>query len=335
MCCDLAGGGAERMVLDLCTRASPGFDHAVAPVHPTGSLRGSFEAAGVPLYDLGRVRGRPGGRAVLRLAQLVGGFDIVHTHLWAGDTWGRLAAGLARHPAVVTTEHNTRSEDPWRQRLSAALHPLSRVVVGVSEAAAEVARASGVPEHKLRVIHNGVDLARFSPAELPERPLRVVLGVGRLVPQKGFDLLAQAVSRVPALRLELLGEGPQAASLEAAGARLHGWREDVRPLLARADVVVLPSRWEGFGLVALEAMASRRPVVATAVPGLREVVGDAALVVPPEDVEALVAALELLGRDAGLRRRLAEGGPARAAHFSIEDSVLAYQQLYLSLLTTT
>lgn len=333
--CDLAGGGAERLVLDLCRRASPGFQHAVAPVHRTGPLREALLAAGVPVLDLDRRRGRPGLRAILRLARQVGGFDVVHTHLWAGDTWGRLGAALGGQRRVLCTEHNTRPEDPWRQRLSVALHPLCRAVVGVSGAAADLSARSGVPAHKLRVIPNGVDLDRFPPRSLPQGPPRVVLGVGRLVPQKGFDLLARAVRQVPGLRLELVGEGPMAAALAAEGAVLRGWESDVAPRLRSADVVVIPSRWEGFGLVAVEAMASGVPVIATSIPGLDEVVGDAALRVPAQDVGALADALRRLVDEPDLRVRLARAGPPQAARFGIRRTVAAYEELYRELVAAS
>ncbi|NOY25309.1 MAG: glycosyltransferase [Oligoflexia bacterium] len=333
--CDLAGGGAERLVLELCSRASPGFRHAVAPVHATGALRPAFRAAGVQILDLDRRRGWPGGTAILRLARLARGFDIVHTHLWAGDTWGRMGAALAHHPVVVTTEHNTRPESAWRRRLSVGMHPLSQRIVAVSEAVSRSLLEGGVPASKVQVIPNGVDLGRFSPAPPRLTAPRRVLGIGRLVPQKGFDLLAEAVARCPGLQLDLLGEGPQAPALRAAGAHLLGWRADVRPALAAADLIVIPSRWEGFGLVAVEAMASGLPVIVTDVPGLRDVVGEAALAVPPQDVEALVGALRRLSVDAELRSRLARAGPARARAFSIQACVGTYETLYAELLTAT
>jgi len=330
--CDLAGGGAERMVLELARRSSPGFVHHVAPLHATGSLRPAFQAAGVPIHDLRRVRGRPGLRATLRLAALCRDYDLVHTHLWAGDTWGRLGAGLAQHPAVVVTEHNTRAEAPWRQALSVRLHPLCRVVVAVSPAAAEGLVAAGLPPDRIRVIANGIDLDRFRPLPPRSGPPRVVLGLGRLEPQKGFDLAARAVAGLPGLRLVLAGEGSQGPALAAAGALLRGWQPDVLPLLAEADIVVVPSRWEGFGLAAVEALACGLPVVAADVPGLREVVGDAALLVPPEDPVALAGALRRLVEEPALRARLAQAGPVQAARFSLDATVAAYEALYSSLL---
>lgn len=331
--CDLAGGGAERLVLDLCRRSSPAFQHAVAPLHRTGRLRASFQDAGIPIHDLGRWRGGPGLLAVGRIARLSRQFDIVHTHLWAGDLWGRLGAGLAGHRAVLSTEHNTRPEDSWRQALGVALSPLSRRVVAVSEAAREVLLSAGVAPARVAVIDNGVDLARFRPAPRPHGQIRTVLAIGRLVPQKGFDLLVQAMAGLPELDLLIVGEGPQAPLLRAPRVELRGWVPDVPALLAQAELVVVPSRWEGFGLVAVEAMAAGVPVIASDVPGLREVLGEAAVRVPAGDARALQEAIGAVAADPERRRRMQEEGLRQAARFGIEASVAAYERLYVELLT--
>jgi glycosyltransferase involved in cell wall biosynthesis len=107
--------------------------------------------------------------------------------------------------------------------------------------------------------------------------------------------------------------------------------EDPWPLLAEADIVAIPSRWEGFGLVAVEAMAAGVPVVASAVGGLVDVVGDAGILVPPEDPQALGAALQRLHEDAALRARLASRGRARARRWDIRETACAYEALYRSL----
>jgi glycosyltransferase involved in cell wall biosynthesis len=333
--CDLAGGGAERLVLDLCRRASPGFAHAVAPLHPTGSLRASFQQAGIPIHDLGRWRGGPGLLALGRIARLSRRFDLVHTHLWAGDVWGRLGAGLAAHPAVVGTEHNTRPEASWRQALAARLAPLSHRIVAVSEAARQGLLAAGVAPARLRVIENGVDLARFTPAPRARGRVRRVLAIGRLVPQKGFDLLVQAMAGLPELELRIVGEGPQADQLRGPQVELRGWVPDVPALLSQAELVVVPSRWEGFGLVAVEAMASGVPVIASDVPGLREVLGEAAVRVPPGDVRALREAIAAVAADPVRRLRMQEEGLAQASRFRIEACVAAYEALYAELLTAS
>lgn len=331
--CDLAGGGAERLVLDLCRRASPGVRHEVAPLHSTGILRAEFVAAGVPIHDLGRWRGGPGLLALRRIAHLSRGFDLVHTHLWAGDVWGRVGAALAGHAAVVGTEHNTRPEASWRQAVSTALSPLSRRIVAVSGAAAEVLIAAGVSPARIRVIENGIDLRRFSSAPEAAGQVRRVLAIGRLVPQKGFDLLVAAMSGLPDLELSIVGAGPEALNLAGPRVELAGFVADVPGRLARAELLVVPSRWEGFGLVAVEAMASGVPVIASDIPGLREVVGDAAALFPAGDVGALRRLIAELAADPHRRRRMQEAGRRQAARFGIEACVAAYEALYREVLT--
>ena len=193
------------------------------------------------------------------------------------------------------------------------------VCVGAGEAAH--GRARGV-RGRYAVIRNGVDLDRFRPATDGERlaararvgidpgvPLAVC--VGRVTPQKGQDVLVAAWplvrQRCPGARLCLVGDGDLVPRIRArcpTGVRLCGAVQDVRPWYAAADLVVLPSRWEGLPLTLVEALACGRPVVAAAVPGLAEVVpADAGALVPPEDPVALAAAIA---------QRLGDGDRLRA-----------------------
>lgn len=324
--CDLSGGGAERLVLDICRYGT--FNNSVAAIHSGGALTGAFAAAQVSVRCLDRIRGRPGLMATARLARWASEADIVHTHLWAGDFWGRSAALLARRP-VITTEHNTRGDTPARRRIWTAMAPLSDRIVCVSQAASQTLQQSGVSSSRLTVIENGIDLERFSPGRLQKE--RHILAVGRLTRQKGFDVLIDALRGVQA-RTTILGEGEERAGLESRAAGLSitlpGWTADIRPHLAQASVLVIPSRWEGFGLIAAEAMASGVPVVASRVDGLIEVVGDAGVLVPPEDADALRVALTQLLGDHELRERLRQKGLERASRFSIQRTVAAYEALY-------
>ena len=327
------------MVLDLCRYAAPDIRPRVVTVHAGGALSGAFAAAGVPVACAGRRRGRPGLRAVVRLARALDGAHLVHTHLWAGDTWGRLAACARPDLPLVRTEHNVAAEPGrWRRWVGAGLASRTTCAVGVSAAAAAYARALPHPERDIRCIPNGVDLARFPP--LPPAPLLPggrlsVLGVGRLVPQKGFDLLVRAAAGLP-VELTLAGEGPDAAALAALardlGVELHlpGWRPQLGPLLAAAHIVAIPSRWEGFGLVAVEALASRRAILASDAPPLPALIGDAGRCVARGRVDPLRAALEGL-LQAPLRDACASAGPARAAGWSVRTTVIAYEELYRDL----
>ena len=314
--CDLSPGGAERVVLALCRHASPEVQAGVVTVQGLGALEGAFAAAGVPVVAAGREAGTLGIPALRRIAGEIADADIVHTHLFAGDTWGRLAAMLARKRAVVTTEHNVDPDEPWRRLVRHALAPVSTVVVAVSEAAARATLGRDI-----RVVPNGVDLAPFS---APHVGGAGVLAIGRRVPQKGFDVLCDALP--PCLRLRVAGDGPFTRDLP--NVEWLGLRDDIPALLSAADVVAIPSRWEGFGLVAVEAMAAGTAIVASAVGGLAEVLGDAALLVPPEDPAALRAAIQRLMADPTLRRELGQRGRERAQRFEVGRMVRAYEAIY-------
>jgi glycosyltransferase involved in cell wall biosynthesis len=246
------------------------------------------------------------------------GADLVHAH-WLGAGLAALACGK---PFVLQlwgtdVEVARRLRAPARRVVRAA-----RIVICASHALAEDARELGARE--IRVIPSGVDVPEHTgePAEPPE-----VLFVGRLSAEKGILELLQAAD---GMTLAVAGDGPLRAQVPGAlGFVRH---HELAPLYERAAVVAVPSRREGFGVVALEAMASGRPVVASAVGGLLDIVVDGAtgLLVPPGDVPALRAALERLLEDGELRRRLGEAGRERAReHFSwpavADETVRAYE----------
>jgi glycosyltransferase involved in cell wall biosynthesis len=212
-----------------------------------------------------------------------------------------------------------------------------------------------VAPERIRVIWSAVDPEALRPSATRE-VLRAQLGAGpempvllvaaNLVRRKGVDVLLAAVAALaPRSRstLWVAGDGPERAELESAAARLGiaervrflGRRSDVPDLLEACDVFVLPARQEGLGVAALEAMARGRPVVASAVGGLAEIVipERTGLLVPPDDAAALAAALDRLLADPGLARRLGAAGAARVAeHFLAEQMVSAYEALYREIL---
>jgi glycosyltransferase involved in cell wall biosynthesis len=309
---DLAGGGAERLVAAYA-RANP--DVAVATVFGAGPLLGELAGLGAARLTLGERRhGRPSAAAFARLVAAARRADVVHTHLFAGDLWGGLAARVAGRPQV-SHEHNVDvDEGPHVRRARRVSGLLPACAVAVSEAAARHSFA-----RRVRVVPNGVDLGRFT---RPWRGGEGLLAIGRRVPQKGFDLLLQAL---PAgARLRVAGDGPFAPvhpQVEWLGAR-----DDVPDLLVRADALVVPSRWEGFGLAALEGLAAGTPVVAFDVPALRDLLGDAAVLVPAGDVQALAAALVRVLGDEALRATLSGRGRLRAARFALQATFDAWER---------
>jgi glycosyltransferase involved in cell wall biosynthesis len=254
--------------------------------------------------------------------------DLVHTHLVHGDVYG----GLAARAPIVSTKHN---DDPFRRGpfrfFERALTRRARRVICITEALARFNRERvGLPAEKLDVIHYGLDAppeawsADDGPGPAADR--RVVLAICRLEPQKGVDVAMRALPEIvaaePAAMLVVLGEGPQRAELEALAASLGvadatylpGRVGDVSAWLDRAELVVHPVRWEGFGLALLEAMLAKRAVVATRVSSIPEIVvdGETGVVVEPGRADELARAVTQLLADDGRRARLGEAGYTRA-----------------------
>ena len=192
------------------------------------------------------------------------------------------------------------------------------------------------------VIPNGVTPEDFSGNGRPRHQPSYLLAVGRLVPQKGFDVLIDALSSrsLASLELVIAGEGPERAALErlasrmgvASRVRLVGAvdRRRLTELLAGAEVFAFPSRAEPFGIALLEAMAAGVPAVATRAGGVVEFARDMrnALLVPPDDREALAAAIDRIRSDDSLRARLAAAGLETARSFSWRSIAPQYERVY-------
>ncbi len=307
-----------------------------------------FEVREVPLRSDLDVVGLLGLARTLRRS----GADLAHLHTGRATWLGGLAARLVGIPALTTRRMDREVRRGLRTRLVHRV--LTRRTVAISPAVRACLVRGGVPEERLRTIWSAVDPARLAPARAAAQ-VRAELGVaaghllvlalGALVPRKGFDVLLAALARIPDAPWELAiaGEGPlretllaQAQALEIAPrVRLLGRRGDVGDLLGAADLVAMPSRREGLGVAALEALAAGRPLVASAVGGLGEVVveGRSGLLVPPGDVPALAGALRRALEDRALRERLATGGPARIGEgFLATQMVAAYRRLYEEIL---
>jgi phosphatidylinositol alpha-mannosyltransferase len=257
--------------------------------------------------------------AVARTARLVRsrGYDVVHVHEPFLPAACLTAVAAARVP-VVATAHMYRRALLWY----AVFAPLVRlavrrvdVLLAVSAAAAEYARrGTGRPAE---IVPNGIDYAWLASLYGRDRRGGRILFVGRDEPRKGLRVLLDAFHRLPGEpRLVLVG--PQGSFGERVRALGRLAEADLRCELARADVLVAPSLGgESFGLVLLEAMAAGLPVVASDIPGYRELVpGEAGRLVPPADPDALAAALEGLLADSELRRRLGEAGRRAAAAYA-------------------
>jgi glycosyltransferase involved in cell wall biosynthesis len=255
--------------------------------------------------------------------------------LWHGAcSWRALPTllRLRRHCRGVGVEHHyseafTQHCVPHRRRFLTLLrlsYGLMERVVAVSEGQARWIHTAGLARsERLRVIPSSRRLEEFLavPAIASDAaPLRL-LAYGRFTPQKGFDTLIQAVAALPAglVELRLGGEGPEAEHLRALAAGrseicFAGRLDHVPEELQRADAVVVPSRWEPWGNVCLEARAAARPVIVTDVDGLPEQVAGCGLIVPPDDAATLSQAIaKLAGLPQAERAQLGQAGRTSAA----------------------
>ena len=308
-------GGVGRHVRSLADGlAARGIDVTVAGPAATQDVFGfsSYEPVEIgerphPVRDL---------QAVRTLRRLARSADLVHAH-------GLRAGALAptRTPLVVTW-HNALPSPSLLPRL-VARHVARRAVVTLVASAdlAPLARAAGAPDVRLAPV--------AAPSLVPTgtdpglgRPL--VLAVGRLHPQKGYDVLLDALPLLGDVVVAVAGDGPLEAELRARAPQVRwlGRRADVADLYAAADVVVLPSVWEARSLTAQEAMHAGRPLVATDVGGLRELVGDGAVLVPVGDAAALAVAVRRLLDDPSAAAALGARARARAASWPSEDDTV-------------
>ncbi|WP_168211980.1 glycosyltransferase [Actinomadura rubteroloni] len=334
------GGVAAYVAAAVADQAARGFEVTVAcPDGPLADHVGDAHR----LWPARRSPTRSVWREVRALRRVVDEVtpDVVHLHSSKAGLAGRLA-GL---DATVLFQPHGWSWYPaqgmcsvaallWERR---AARRADRIIC-VGDGELERGRAAGV-DARYAVIRNGVDLKRFAVAGDAERAAaRRALGVrggplalclGRVTPQKGQDVLLSAwprvVARRPDARLALVGDGTPDRKVPR-GVLTVPAVADPRPWLVAADVVVLPSRWEGLPFVALEAMATGRSVVASDVPGLAEVVTpDVGALVPPEDPRSLAAALaERLADDCP---RTAAEGVAAARAATAYDADVTYAAL--------
>lgn len=296
------------------------------------------------------------------LARVTSRVDLVHAHLGEDLAVVPLALGAARlhrRPLVLTVHMSVRhtlapsglrtailtSWGGWWERRG---ERRADAVIALTPRLAGLVVRGGVPGERVRVIPSGVpdglfDTPATEPAGLLPRPR--VLFLGRLHPQKGVDVLLRALAAVPGVRLVLAGDGPERASLLRLADRL-GMRDrtlflgfvpraQVPGLLAAADVLALPSRYEELGTTVIEAMRAGVPVVAADTGGVSTTVTDGVtgLLVPPGDPGALAAALRRLLADEALARRLADAARRRSHDYSwpvLADRVLGLYQEVLA-----
>lgn len=325
--------GAEKLIWYITSRPDRSrYESVVATLSMGGPLQEMLRASGVPVCFMAK-RHRYDVSVLLRLVRFLRRehIDLVHTHLFGGDIWGRTAAAIAGVPVIVSSLHGV---DVWMSGTQRALERWTarcahRLIAVSEEVKKSYVSGVGVPAEKISVVYSGIDCSRFPAAVDRGRTLRdlgvperaVLVGIAcRLEPEKDLFTWLKAAriiaAQVTAAEFVIAGEGSQRQELQefsrnlGISERVHflGLRDDVAEIFSASDLVMFSSRFEGLSLALLEAMASGRAVIATDIGENRAVIehGRSGVLVNPGDADALAGAAVRLLKDEKERQRLGE-----------------------------
>ncbi len=359
----LAAGGAELHLLTLCRFLKRlGIECAVAYLKEgRGSrpLKSDFEEAGIPVFYL-KGDGVGLARAGFLLQNLLKQErpDILHTHLPRADLVGALVKAAGVRVPWVSSVHDIYSRS-WRGKWSLPLFSLlwkrADAVIAISYAVRDwLVKERGVPAGKVRVVYYGIEPEKFdAPGESkpPKRDRTVIGTIGRLEPRKGHETIIRAMPLIlthyPGARLRIAGHDPWGYGrslrtlIESFGlegkVELLSFVEDIPSFLREIDVFAFASRSEGFGQVIIEAMAARRPVVASRIAPLSEIVvdGETGLLVPPDDPKAFAEAICRILADREQACQMGDHGHRRVREvFSADTMARKIMDIYVDVLRT-
>lgn len=351
--------GVKRLFAWMIPRFDPArFKVSLVSLRRRDLSEETLDALGIDITYLEKSRFDPRTWPALQRIVKDKQIDVLHLHGYGATTFGRLVAAWKGIP-VVLHEHANLTSTPWFQKVAdRILEPFTDVAIAVSESTAEFVRdARLVRPSRVKVVYLGAPLDEFSASRSAEEiartrqslgvaPSDVVIGsVTRLHDSKGNEYLVEAAAQVvrerPHAKFLLFGEGPLRPALEAQAAALGlgdrfvfgGFVKDVAGVLWAFDMSVFPSLWEGTPLTVFEAMAARRPIVATDADGLVDVLTDGrdALIVPRRDAAALARRIIELIDSPDERARLSAEAARTAVEYDIASFVRKMERLYVML----
>ncbi len=352
----VVGGVQTQLQLVLRNYDRSRYSVTVCTLYDIGDIGREMEESGIEVVCLQKPKDRFDWTIIRDLYRLIKekNIKIVRTHRYNANLYGRVAALLAGVPCIIASVHNIYQRDRKLNR-RIVNHLLSRLtdkVVAVSETVKrDIVRYDAVPDGKVQVIYNGIDMSRFSAADGStvrkefglSAACRVIGTVGRFTDQKGHRYLVEAAAEVmerhPDVVLLMVGDGALKGELTASAERLHiadrvifaGWRRDIPALLDAMDIFAFPSHWEGLPNAVIEAMAMGKPIIASDILPVREVIASEqdGILVPPGDSHALAGAIASLLADRVYAANMGSHVRERArANFSIDATVGAYVALF-------
>ncbi|MDH4223768.1 MAG: glycosyltransferase [candidate division Zixibacteria bacterium] len=356
---ELEPGGAENLLLNICRQlGKKNFNILVGYISGPGTLSNQIRNSSVRVIDLTN-KGKIDFLLLFRLIFLMRKerIKIVHTHLVHASIVGRVAAKLAGVKIILTTRHYAYDpkEKSFMRWLERRLAVFNMMTIAISKAVRDyLIRKENYDSKKVTLIYNTVDLGLFDLNGVKESVTNsdnyLIGSVGRLHPSKGHSILIQSMSTVirefRKTRLLIIGSGSQRMELENLARELKisehvtflGLKSpaEVIEIIRDVDLFVLASNWEGFGIAVIEAMALCKPVVVTAVEGLREVIEDGrtGFLVPPGNPHALAERIIYLLKNRDLSVEMGKEGRKRVeALFSLDNMIMKLERLYQDLLT--
>jgi glycosyltransferase involved in cell wall biosynthesis len=346
-------GGAERLLLDICKNIDKTkFEVYVAAVVCGGSLEQEFRQLDIDVKVFNKKSKLGFGlikqlRAYLKEIQP----QIVHTHLFGADTWGRLAAIFSRVPIIISTEHNINLNENWLKKfLKFVLARFTTKIIAVSQGVKDYSvKIEKIKPQKITVIYNGIDLAKFTyrgyqPLK-PQKSIKAVV-MARLEKQKGHQYLIKAlpliIKQYPNFKLYIIGTGSLENKLKKQVKQLNlqdnvvfkGKILQPEKILQQMDLFILPSVWEGLGIAILEAQAVGLPVLASNIPGPDELIeaNKTGLLFEPKNSGAISKKVkELLAQPELAEQMVKQAREQVESKFSLKQMVNNYTDLYLNL----
>ncbi|MBD5355802.1 MAG: glycosyltransferase [Bacteroides sp.] len=345
-------GGAEKLMVDLIPRLNKKgiecdlltFDNTVTP------FRQSLELSGVKIYDFGKNGSSYSLRNLIKLIPILKRYDIVHTHNTAPQLYAAMVSLLYPAISLVTTEHNTsnrRRNWKWYAPIDRWMYSRYRIVISISDKAEEKL-LDYIPNLKTehRVVYNGIPLNDYAKSipniqiqnEYPD--IIKIFMIAGFRYQKDHPTAIKSLQYLPDnYHLFLVGDGVERKNCEKLTSNLYlnnrvhfmGKRSDVPSLLKTADICLISSHWEGFGLAAVEGMAAGVPVVASNIPGVAEVVKGAGVLFEQGNPKDLAKIITNLINDKNLYYQVSQACVKRAQDYSIEKMVNNYFNVYVEL----
>ena len=337
-------GGAERLMVDLLPRfKAAGHDVELLVFNPVDTpFAEKLRNAGITIHYL-NCKKVYSPRNIFRLRKYLSGYDVIHTHNTACQYYVAIAAKLFGCKAkLVTTEHNTtnrRRSIPLMKYIDRAMYRCYDNIISVSDATTVNLKKHIGDNFNITTINNGINLNRFSVHSEHDPKLIKLVMVAAFRPQKDQDTVVRAMSLLPDnVRLILVGEGSRRPIVTKLAKDLRvddrvtftGVATNISEILTSCNIVVLSSHWEGFGLAAVEGLASGCPLVASNVDGLRDIVGDGGLFFDPGDEKGLAENVMRLINDKKLYEEISAKASERAKLYDIDLTAKKYLSLYES-----